>query len=79
VPFVEIMEIDWASFSNDTKELPATPPKKVGQPDITSTGKRRIAFDPFGDRDSGIDASWTLEEKLPDAKSDNQSQTTGRK
>jgi hypothetical protein len=65
------MEIDWASLSNDTK--------KVGQPDITSTGKRRIAFNPFGDRDSGIGSSRTLEEKLLDAKSDNQSQATGHK
>jgi hypothetical protein len=78
VPFVEIMEIDWAAYSNDSKDIPATPPKKIGRPGSTSTGKRRIAFDPFGDGDSGIGSSRTLEEKLLDAKSENQSQTTGR-
>jgi hypothetical protein len=79
--FIEIMEIDWVPFSSDTKtsfqDVPATPSKKVGRSDITSAkGKRRIAFDPFADLGTG--SRLTLEERLLKAKSDSQSQTTGR-
>jgi hypothetical protein len=58
VPFIEIMEIDWAS--SDTKasfqDIPATPSKTDVKSDIASSKrKRKIAFDPFAD--AGIGSS----------------------
>jgi hypothetical protein len=52
VPFVEIMECDWASFSSDAKSMQdvlANPSKDVA----SSSGKRKIAFDPFADLNTG--------------------------
>jgi hypothetical protein len=68
IPFIEIMEVDWAPSSNDAKsipaDLPATPSRKNVKPDVSSsrTGKRKIAFDPFADLNSG--SSLTFGEKL---------------
>lgn len=67
VLFVEIMEVDWAPNSNDAKSLPdvpATPSKKDVKPDVASSrsGKRKIAFDPFADLNTG--SSLMFEEKL---------------
>ncbi|KAN0087113.1 hypothetical protein V8E54_000801 [Elaphomyces granulatus] len=67
VLFVEIMEVDWAPNSNDAKSLPdvpATPSKKDVKPDVASSrsGKRKIAFDPFADFNTG--SSLMFEEKL---------------
>jgi hypothetical protein len=71
VPFVEIMEVDWASDAKSIQDVPATPVKEV-KPEAASTeGKRKITFDPFADL--GMGPSLTFEEKL--AKAD---QTTER-
>jgi hypothetical protein len=68
IPFIEIMEVDWAPNSNDAKsipaDLPATPSRRDVKPDVASsrTGKRKIAFDPFADLNTG--SSLTFGEKL---------------
>jgi hypothetical protein len=67
VPFIEIMEVDWAPNSNDAKsipDVPATPAQKDVKPNVASSrsGKRKIAFDPFTDLNTG--SSLTFEEKL---------------
>jgi hypothetical protein len=50
VPFVEIMEVDWASDAKSIQDVPATPVKKEVKPEAASTGgKRKIIFDPFAD------------------------------
>ena len=74
VPFIEIMEIDWAS--SDTKvsvqDIPATPSKTNVKSDIASSKrKRKIAFDPFAD--AGIGSTF---EKILETKSDSLSRTT---
>jgi hypothetical protein len=78
VPFIEIMEIDWAS--SDTKvsvqDIPATPSKTNVKSDIASSKrkrKRKIGFDPFAD--AGIGSSLTFE-KILEPKSDSLSRTT---
>lgn len=72
VPFVEIVEVDWASDAKSFQDVPATPVKKEVKPEAASTrGKRKITFDPFAN--SGMGPSLTFEEKL--AKAD---QTTER-
>ena len=76
VPFIEIMEIDWAS--SDTKvsvqDIPATPSKTNVKSDIASSKrkrKRKIGFDPFAD--AGIGSTF---EKILETKSDSLSRTT---
>ncbi|KAN0068311.1 hypothetical protein V8E54_013507 [Elaphomyces granulatus] len=50
VPFMEIMEVDWASDAKSIQDVPATPVKKEVKPEAASTGgKRKITFDPFAD------------------------------
>jgi hypothetical protein len=79
IPFVEIMDVDWASgtaSSDGNQNFPATP-KRSAKPDAASSkGKRKIAFDPFAD--SGVASSLSFADKLMEAKSDNRGQT-GRK
>jgi hypothetical protein len=57
VPFVEIIDIDWAFFSNDkasSLDVPATPSKRTTQVDgLSSERKRKIVFDPFESLDTG--------------------------
>jgi hypothetical protein len=57
----------WAPYPNDANsipDIPATPSKKDVKPDVASSGsgKRKIAFDPFADLNTG--SSLTFEEKL---------------
>jgi hypothetical protein len=79
IPFVEIMDVDWApatASSDGNQNFPATP-KRSTKPDAASSkGKRKVAFDPFAD--SGVGSSLSLADKLMEAKSGSQGQT-GRK
>jgi hypothetical protein len=49
-PFVEIMDVYWASDAKPIQDVPATPVKMEVKPEVASTrGKRKITFDPFAD------------------------------
>jgi hypothetical protein len=64
VPFVEIVEVDWASDARSFQDIPATPVKKEAKPEAasTTTRKRKITFDPLADL--GASPSLTFVEKL---------------
>jgi hypothetical protein len=73
VPFIEIMEIDWASSDTtaSVQDIPATPSKTNVKSDITSSKrKHKIAFDPFADG-----SSLTFE-KILETKSDSLTRRT---
>ena len=54
VPFVAIMDVDWASDAKPIQDVPATPVKKEVKPEAASTrGRRKITFDPFVDLGMG--------------------------
>ncbi|KAN0075736.1 hypothetical protein V8E54_007006 [Elaphomyces granulatus] len=67
VPFVEIMEVDWASDAKSIQDVPATPVKKEVKPEAASTGgneklakadqttERSDNLDELGDQDDGTD------------------------
>jgi hypothetical protein len=64
-PFVEIMDVYWASDAKPIQDVPATPVKKEVKPEVASTrGKRKITFDPFADLGMGpsltFRESWLL-------------------
>ncbi|MBC7948342.1 MAG: hypothetical protein H7Y42_10715 [Chitinophagaceae bacterium] len=78
VPFMEIIDIDWTSPSeNRGPGVPATPSKKVAEADeAVPRKKRKTLFDPFG---NGASASASNKPTGKDAARTSNDETIGSK